>query len=152
MNLESGLIAVKYKLIIDESKEENIIITAHKKTDLILEIEKLINSSLFKLNGYKEDEIYPLELTDIYCFYTADTKIIAKTKNDEYLVKERIYQLEENSKELFVKINQGCLINIKKIHCFESNIGGSIKVVMKNGFSDYISRRELKNVKRRLGL
>ena len=91
MNLESGLIAVKYKLIIDESKEENIIITAHKKTDLILEIEKLINSSLFKLNGYKEDEIYPLELTDIYCFYTADSKIIAKTKNDEYLVKERIY-------------------------------------------------------------
>lgn len=143
---------MKYRLIIDESKEESIVITAHEKSDLILEIEKMISASSYKLFGFKEDEIYPLELNDIYCFYTSDSKIIAKTKNDEYTIKERIYQLEENTKELFVKINQGCLINIKKIHRFESNIGGFIKVVMKNGFSDYISRRELKNVKRRLGL
>ena len=92
---------MKYRLIIDDSKEESIVITAHEKSDLILEIEKIISASSFKLLGYKEDEIYPLEINDVYCFYTSDNKIIAKTKNDEYIVKERIYQLEENTKYVY---------------------------------------------------
>lgn len=146
------MILVKYQLIIDENKEESIVITAHEKSDLILEIEKLINNNFVKIIGYKEDEIYPLELNDIYCFYTADGKVFAKTKKDEYMVKERIYQLEQMCKELFLKINQGCLVNVKKILKFESNLGGFIKVILKNNYSDYVSRRELKNVKRRLGL
>ena len=143
---------MKYQLIIDEEKDESIVITVHEKTDLVLEIEKLINSNLVKIIGYKEDEIYLLEIKDIYCFYTSEGKVFAKTKNDEYIVKERIYQLEEMCIESFVKINQGCLVNISKILKFESNLGGFIKVVLKNNHFDYISRRELKNVKRRMGL
>ena len=41
---------------------------------------------------------------------------------------------------------------MKKVLKFETNFNVSIKVVLKNGFSDFISRRELKNVKRRIGL
>ena len=146
------MIDMKYQLIIDDTKEESVVITAHNKTKLVLEIEKLIKNSQLKLIGYKDNEIYPLEITDIYCFYTLDGKVYAKTKNDEFMIKERIYQIEEETKDLFIKINQGCLVNVKTILRFESNMGGSIKVVLKNNYSDYISRRELKNVKRRLGL
>ena len=96
--------------------------------------------------------MYPLNLLDVYCFYTLDGKIIAKTKDEEYSVRERIYQLEKYTDGTFIKINQGCLVQIKKILRFEPTIGGSIKVVLKNNYSDYISRRELKNVKRSLGL
>ena len=143
---------MQYKLIIDQDKEESVVITVHEKNELVFEIEKLINSKSLRIIGYKEDEIYPLELGEIYSFYTSDGKVFAKVKEDEYIVKERIYQLEIYCEELFVKINQGCLVNIKKILKFESDLGGFIKVVMKNGFTDYVSRRELKNVKRRLGL
>ena len=144
------MIRLKYELIIDSMKEESIIITAKDKNDLIIEIEKLIKTNMIKIVGYKDDEIYPLELSEIYCFYTQDGKVYAQSKTDNYLVKERIYQLEQVTSELFVKINQGCLVNVKKILKFESNLGGFIKVVLKNNYSDYISRRELKNVKRRL--
>ena len=82
---------MKYRLIIDDTKEESIVITAYEKNDLIIEIEKMISSSSYKLFGFKEEEIYPLEINDIYCFYTSDSKIIAKKKSDEYVVKERIY-------------------------------------------------------------
>lgn len=143
---------MKYRLIIDESKEESIIITAHEKSELINQIEKLINNNSFKLIGYKDNEMYPLNLLDVYCFYTLDGKIIAITKDEEYSVRERIYQLEKYTDGTFIKINQGCLVQIKKILRFEPTIGGSIKVVLKNNYSDYISRRELKNVKRSLGL
>ena len=143
---------MKYQLIIDETKEESIVITIHKKTKLIDEIEELLNSEIINLFGYKEGSTHLLEVEDVYVFYTLDGKVYAKTKNDTFLIKQRIYQLEEITKKLFVKINQGCLINISKILRFESNLDGSIKVVLKNNYTDYISRRELKNVKRRIGL
>ena len=143
---------MKYKVIIDDTQEESIVITAHNKSDLILEIERLIEKDSLKLYGYKDEKIVPLEMNDVYAFYTLDGKVFASLKDEILLIKERIYQLEDLVKESFLKINQGCLINMKKIARFESNLGGSIKVVMKNGYSDYISRRELQNVKSRMGI
>ena len=143
---------MKYKLIIDKNKEESIVITAHEKSQLILDIESLIKNEIYTINGYKDDKIFTLELERLYAFYTSNGKVYAVCEKDEYLVKERIYQIEELVSNTFIKINQGCIINVKKISRFESNIGGSIKVILRNDFSDYISRRELKNVKRRMGL
>lgn len=143
---------MRYQLIIDKDKEESIIITAHEKTEKIVMIEKIINVNDQKLMAYDEDEILPINLNNVYAFYTNDSKVFVKMKDNDYLIKERIYQIEELLDDSFVKINQGCIVNINKILKFDSSITGSIKVVLKNGFNDYISRRELKNVKRRLGL
>ena len=52
----------------------------------------------------------------------------------------------------FVKLNQSCLGNKHKVKCFKASIGGSLLVAFKDGYSDYISRRELKNFKIRMGL
>ena len=61
-------------------------------------------------------------------------------------------QLEEMLDDSFVKINQSCIANIKKIDRFKATVGGSLTVIFKNGHIDYVSRRNLKNVKERLGL
>lgn len=143
---------MKYTLILDEEKEETIIITAHKKNELIEQIEKLINNQQRVLFGFVDDDIIPLDLSNIYAIYTSDNKVYVKTKNETLLVRERLYQIEEYLSEEFIKINQGCIINMKKVLKFETSPNASIKVILKNGFSDYISRRELKNVKRRIGL
>lgn len=143
---------MKYQLIIDEEKEESIVIIAHKKNKLILDIEALLKKETFNLLGYLDESIHPLKLTEVYAFYTRDLKVYAMTNDKEYIIRERIYKIEELVPESFIKINQGCLVNINKILRFESSIGGSIKVVLKNNFSDFISRRELKNVKRRIGI
>lgn len=143
---------MKYKLIIDKEQEESIVIVAHEKTTLIEEIESLINGNKIDLIGYKDDEIIPLKINEIYCFYTKDSKVYAVSKDEEYLVKNRLYQIEGVVGDLFVKINQGCLVNISKIKKYTSTFSGAIKVELKNGFSEYISRRELVNVKRRMGI
>ena len=44
------------------------------------------------------------------------------------------------------------LINIDKIKRFDASLSGFLLVTLKNGYSDYVSRRNLKNVKERLGL
>ena len=142
---------LKYKLIIDKNQEESIVITVKEKTELIDEIEQLISKNSLNLIGYDDEEIVPLKIEDIYAFYSNNGKIYASTKSKDYLLKERIYQLETIAQS-FIKINQGCIINPKKILRFETKISGTIRVVLKNDFSDYIARREMKTVKRRLGL
>ena len=143
---------MKYQLIIDKTKEESIVITVHEKTDKIKQIEDIINSNKYQLLAYNQEEIVPININEVFAFFTNDSKVYVSLDGNELLIKERIYQVEELLDNSFIKINQGCIVNINKILKFDSSITGSIKVILKNGFSDYISRRELKNVKRRIGL
>jgi DNA-binding LytR/AlgR family response regulator len=79
-------------------------------------------------------------------------KVYAMTLNHKWQLKGRLYQVEELLPSSFVKINQSCLANIRKIQRFQSTIGGTLQVVFENGYVDYVSRRQLKTVKERLGL
>lgn len=143
---------MKYKLIIDETKEEEIIIYAHNRSELVSKIEKIINTDNKKIYGYRENEIVYLDINIVNAFYIEDGKTYATIDNNKYLVKYRIYELEEILDDNYIKINQSCLGNINQIKKFKACFNGSLEVIFKNGFSDYISRRELKKVKERLGL
>lgn len=142
---------MKLQIVIEKNRDEEILIYAHEKTPLICEIEELVNNNSFDLTGYTENEIVKLNLNDIYCFITEDNKVYALTEIGKYRLKTRLYQLEDNLNN-FVKINQSCIANIKKIDRFKATVGGALTVVFKNGYKDYVSRRNLKNVKERLGL
>ncbi len=142
---------MKLQIVIEKNRDEEILIYAHEKTPLICEIEELVNNNSFDLTGYTENEIVKLNLNDIYCFITEDNKVYALTEIGKYRLKTRLYQLEDNLNN-FVKINQSCIANIKKIDRFKATVGGSLTVVFKNGYVDFVSRRNLKNVKERLGL
>ena len=143
---------MKLQIVIDSNRDEEIIVYAHNKSPLVVEIEELVNSRSVDLIGYAENETVKLNLNDIYCFFTEDNKVYALTENEKYRLKSRLYQLEENLNNNFVKINQSCIANIRKIDRFKATVGGSLTVIFKNGHVDFVSRRNLKNVKERLGL
>ena len=143
---------MKYNLIIDEEREEEIIIYAHKKSPLIFEIEKLLEKKDEDILGYKNGEIAKLNPKDIYCFFIENNKTFALLENEKMKIKNRLYKIEENLSSDFIKINQSCLANIKKIEKFDVSISGTMKVIFKNGYVDFVSRRNLKNVKERLGI
>ncbi|MCR5308176.1 MAG: LytTR family transcriptional regulator [bacterium] len=137
---------------IEKVDEEKVLIYASERTKLIDEIESLVTSSDINITGTYNDEIIKIDITDVSCFLSENNKVFALINDKKYQIKQRLYQIEEMNLESFIKINQSCLANKKKIKKFESTIGGSLKVVFKNGYIDYISRRELKNVKQRMGL
>jgi len=143
---------MKLQIVIEKNRDEEILIYAHEKTPLICEIEELVNNNFIDLKGYTENETVKLNLNDIYCFITEDNKVYALTEKGKYRLKLRLYQLEENLNNNFVKINQSCIANIKKIDRFKATVGGSLTVIFKNGYVDFVSRRNLKKVKERLGL
>lgn len=143
---------MKLQIVIDRNRDEEIIIYVHEKSPLVCEIERLVKSHSVDLVGYTENETVKLNLNDVYCFFTEDNKVYALTKDEKLRLKYRLYQLEENLNNSFVKINQSCIANIKRIDRFKATVGGSLTVIFKNGHIDYVSRRNLKNVKERLGL
>lgn len=138
---------------INSDEEEKVIIYAKEKTSLVEEIEKLVAATGVTLTGTLDETSILINPADVTCFVVESGKIYALIGEKKYQLKERLYQLEDMPfNEFFVKLNQSCFANIKKIKEFKSSIGGSIMVVFQNGYVDYISRRELKNVKERIGL
>ena len=143
---------MKCEIIIDPSCEERVVIYAKEESSLIQEIKQLAENSEKDLLGYAGDEIVKLNPSDICHISVIGGKVYATVGRQRYLLKERLYFLEEKLPENFVKINQSCLANIKKTERFDTSLSGTLKIHFKNGDTDYVSRRQLKAVKERLGI
>ncbi len=142
---------MKIQIFIDKEREEQVIVYAHERNELVNSIEKLVNPDN-PLVGYKEREIIPINPEEVFCFVVEDNKIFAITENDSFQLKCRLYELEQTLSDDFIRINKSCIANIKKVEKFSAVFSGSLQVVFKNGRTDYVSRRNLKNVKERFGL
>ncbi len=143
---------MKLKLIIDEHREDEIVIYAKEKTPLICAIEDLIMSNQEDLIGFKNDELFKISPSEVFCFTIESKKLFAVMENEKVQIKQRLYQLEDRLGSDFVKINQSSIANIKKIERFKATLGGSLIVIFKNGYRDYVSRRQARAVKERIGL
>ena len=142
---------MKLEIITDENCEEKIVIYQNSKNPVTDKIKQLIEETE-EIIGFKEKEILKLNPYDIYCITVIDNKVCAVCENETYQLKERLYTLEEKLPQVFVKINQSCIANIEKIGRFDASISGTLKLTFKNGWTDYVSRRQLKSIKERLGI
>lgn len=143
---------MKISVFIDENREEEIQIFAKEETELISQIKSLVKDYSSQINGYKEREIYPLKISDIYCFTVESNKVFAITEKDKFLIRDRLYNIEKNLSNDFIKINKSSIANFKKIERFDATFSGTLMIKFKNGYTDYVSRRSVKKVKERLGL
>ena len=143
---------MKCKTVIDPCREEEVLIYAHQKTKLVEEIEALVERGTKDLIGYKDREMIKMSVSEVCCFVTEENKVFALTENDKWLIKQRLYLLEELLDDRFVKINQSCIANIQKIARFDASFSGTLSVIFQNGYRDYVSRRQLKIVKERVGI
>ncbi len=143
---------MKLTIVINKECEEEVLIYANERTRLIDEIEKLVSGETEEIIGYTDTGAKKINAYDVNCFIVENNRVYALTKDGRYLIKRRLYQLEEKLETDFIKINQSCLANVKAIEKFGATISGSLTVTFKNGYCDYVSRRNLKTVKERLGL
>ena len=143
---------MKCEIIIDSNAEEKVVIYAKENSVLIEDIKQMVEKSNIGLVGYNEKEMVTLNPLDIYCVTIIDNRVFAICENEKLQLKERLYSLEERLPETFIKINKSTLANIQKIERFDASISGTLKILFKNGYVDYVSRRQLKTIKKRLGI
>ena len=143
---------MKFTVILNSEREDEVIVYAKEKNSLVKSIEDLVNGADNYFTVQNERGIKRITEKEAYCFYIEDKKVYVLTEKEKLLLKMRLYSIEEKLSEDFIKINQSTVINIKIILRFDVSVTGTLKVIMKNGYTDYVSRRRIKNVKERLGL
>lgn len=142
---------MKFRLIIDTEKEEEIVATVHRRTALIDEMEALLSQYTDRIAGYTEDDIKMLSVSDIECITVLDGKTYAiDSQNRRYRLKQRLYELEQQLPSSFIRINKSALANEARLDRFKVTYAGSVDAVFKCGYTEYVSRRCFAQIKRRL--
>ncbi len=143
---------MKCEIVIDRDQEEKVVVYVKEESPLTDEIRRLVEGHPAGLIGYRDKEMVPLQPADIVCVTVSDNRVYAVLPSDRLMLKERLYVLEGKLPPYFVKINQSCLANLKQIERFDASLSGTLQVRFKNGYTDYVSRRQLKFIKERIGI
>ena len=142
---------MKFRLIIDKEKDEEVVATVRERTAFIDELESLISKHTDRIPGYTEDDIKMLSVSEIECVTVLDGKTYAiDAQNRRYRLKQRLYELEGTLPSSFIRINKSTLANESALDRFTVTVAGSVDAVFKCGYKEYVSRRCFAQIKRRL--
>ena len=143
---------MKFKLIIDKEKDEEVVATVHERTAMTDEIEALIlkYAGADRIPAYTENDVKMLAFSDMECITVLDGKTYAiDSKNQRYRLKQRLYELEALLPSSFIRINKSSLANENRLDRFAVTYAGSVDAVFKCGYREYVSRRCFAQIKRR---
>ena len=143
---------MKYKLIIDNDAEEEIIAIVHAPSSLTQEIEDLVRSfsGADFIMGYRDEEMRKLSFKEIECITVLDRRVIAiDLIGNRYALKDRLRDLEEVLPSYFIRINKSTLANEHRIQKFDAVFNGGVDAVFYCGYKEYVSRRCFAEIKRR---
>ena len=143
---------MKFKMIIDKTKEEEIVATVHEPSELTRKIEQLVQGGTVtdRITAYGDEEWKMLPFTDIACITVIEGKTFAiDKKGKQYRLKQRLYELETMLPGTFIRINKSALANERLIERFAANFSGAVDAVFQGGWREYVSRRCFAEIKRR---
>lgn len=122
------------------------------------EVTKIIAALNFEtqtdiIAGIKDGAAEIIAPQDIIRIYAQKNRVTAVTKKGEYVLKSRLYELEEKLKGYgFVRISNSEIICLKTAERFDLSISGSICIKLSDGSAAYVSRRCVPKVKKLLGI
>ena len=137
-----------------EFQNIEIIIKAPEMTEEVKSIANSIigmTNSVRQIIGAKDNRIYLLTADEIMSFYSEEGGNYCKTQDGVFKIKEKLYELEERLvKENYVRVSNCCIVNLKYVDCFDTSIIGTIEVIFKDGTKEYVSRRRVKDVMKKI--
>ena len=130
-----------------------VILTAAVTEEVNELVKKLSADAPHVISGMKDGKVEVLELADLIRVYTGAGKVYAVTEKGEYVLRLRLYEVEQRlNSHQFVRISNSEIINLKKIDYFDLSFTGTICVKLRGGTVTYISRRCVPKVKAILGI
>ena len=137
-----------------EYKEPKLIILTESITDDVRAIiDKISEKGVQHIAGYAGNDVSILRKEAIFRIYAYSGKVIAITKDKEYVLKQRLYELESMlSDGRFVRISNSEIVNLDRVNKFDLSLSGTIRVYLSNGDVTYVSRRYVSKIKEVLGI
>lgn len=122
---------MKVELNIDEKfKEILVTISTDKIND---EVQELVNYIEYKedyLVGIADDQVCVLDISDIIRVFVEDRKVFVVTTKGKFVVRKKLYEMNNLLTKDFVKISQSEIANIKFIKNLDLSIRGDRKSVV----------------------
>ncbi len=134
--------------------DPRIIIMTASVTEKVSNILKILSDETPQLlTGIKDEKAEILDRSEIIRIYADTGKTVGVTDKGIYIIRRRLYELEELlCGDFFVRISNSEIINLKKVNNFDMSFTGTICVKLSNGESVYVSRRYVSKIKKILGL
>lgn len=142
------------KIILDvqeDIEEDEIYIRCKELNQDIVNIQKQLQSTISKkkeLIVYRDETEYYLSLEQVLFFETSGRDIMLHTKNQAYLVKQKLYELEEMLPDNFVRISKSTIVNVSLVYAIKRNSVTGGMVEFQNTHKQVsVSRNYYKNFK-----
>lgn len=146
---------MQVEIKIDETAKETkvIIVTNTMDGEVQALMKRITEEKPQVLAGFSGDSVALLEQSNIIRIYALDGKVYAVTAQGEYVLRLRLYELEDRlDKGKFVRISNSEIINLRKVKGFDLSFSGTISVSFVDGTSTFVSRRYVRKIKTVLGL
>lgn len=115
---------------------------ANEIENIIEYIKEFNNRKIVVYDGYNMIQI---DVEEIMYFYSDGNYNFCKTKDKEYRVKSKLYEIEKKSND-FLRISKGCIINIKQVKSFDVGENRKIIIRFNDDSEQFVSRRKIKEV------
>ena len=130
--------------------EINVTIEFSNQNNEIKEFIKYINdyeiNSNKKIIVSKDYELLEIKFEDIILFYSDKKNNYCRTKNGEYKIKSKLYEIEKMNINL-IRISKSCIVNVNHVENFYVGETGKIIVRLDDNTEEIVSRRKLRDVK-----
>ena len=140
------------KLKINFIKDNNLKENEYEILVRASENNKDVNNLLAYINDYtekkitvtKNNEIIEIKYADIILFYSDKKFNYCRTKQGEFKIKSKLYELERSND--FVRISKSCIINVNHVESFDIGETGKIIVKLDDKKEEIVARRRIKSV------
>ena len=132
--------------------ETEVTITAPALTDEVKALAARLEGGA-ALIGWDGDTAVPLPEGDILRCYGEEKGVKVQTAGGVYDLRERLYELEARlDRHAFARISHSEIVNLRKITALDLSLTGTIKMTLAGDTVCWVSRRNVKNIKKALGL
>ena len=127
---------MQFEVKIDETvTEPKVLILTDKITNEVNDlVRKLAEDERQIIAGFRGDTVTLLDEKELLRVYASGGRVYAVTAEGEYVLRLRLYELEERLRPFsFVRISNSEIINLKRVRSFDLSLAGTICVTLSDG-------------------
>lgn len=145
---------MKVRVEIDgDLKNKEIVIKAPRydaETESLYQSIQNLYGQIKPLVFLKGTSEYYLDVNDILFFETDGRQVHAHTRDDEYVIRYRLYELEDLLTGQFVRISKSAIINSNQVYALTRSVSSIVVRFQNSSKQVYVSRRYYKALKDKL--
>lgn len=142
--------------ITENAKDPHAVIVARSITPALAEAIALLeneNAESQVVPGRRDGKIFFLRMDDLDLIRSEGRDIVCYDRNGQrFQLNRPLYELAELFGSSFVRISKSALVRVEAIDHVEASFHGTMRIVLRNGTEDSISRSYRKPIRERLGV